>query len=88
LILAAEVGIGSATVGANYTLMSITAVVLGGASITGGWGSFVCTLFGAMLVQATFSATAFLGVGAEWQYWMVGAVTLAAASLYKLARGR
>jgi ribose transport system ATP-binding protein len=56
LLLAATVGVGSGTAGVNFTLMSITAVVLGGAVITGGCGAFVSTLFGALLVQATMSA--------------------------------
>ena len=38
LMLAGQVGIGSPTTGSDYTLMSITVVVLGGASVTGGRG--------------------------------------------------
>ncbi|MDM0116122.1 ATP-binding cassette domain-containing protein [Variovorax sp. J22R133] len=86
LILAGEVGVGSPSVGTGYTLMSITAVVLGGAAITGGRGSFVCTLLGAVLVQLVFSATSFLALGAEWQNWMVGVTTLLAAALYRARR--
>ena len=41
-MLAGQVGIGSPTTGSDYTLMSITVVVLGGASVTGGRGSFIC----------------------------------------------
>ena len=50
-MLAGQVGIGSPTTGSDYTLMSITVVVLGGASVTGGRGSFVATLLGAALVR-------------------------------------
>ncbi len=88
LVIAAEVGVGSATVGANYTLLSITAAVLGGASIAGGWGSFICTLLGALLVQVTSSAAAFLDMGAEWQQWMIGVTMLVAAVLYRTVRRR
>ncbi|WP_349295430.1 ATP-binding cassette domain-containing protein (plasmid) [Thioclava sp. 'Guangxiensis'] len=86
LILAATVGVGSGTTGANYSLMAITAVVLGGAVISGGMGSFIATIFGALLIQLTFSATTFMQVGTEWQYWLVGLVTLFAASLFALGR--
>jgi len=41
VLLAGQVGIGDPAVGANYTLQSISAVVLGGASIFGGRGSFL-----------------------------------------------
>lgn len=86
LVVAAEVGFGSAAVGVNYTLMSITAVVLGGALMGGGRGSFVCTLFGAALVQTMYSATAFLDISSAWQYWMVAFATLIAAAVFSMAR--
>ncbi len=41
LMLAGQVGIGSPSTGTDYTLMTITVVVLGGASVAGGRGSFV-----------------------------------------------
>ena len=87
LVLAGEVGVGSPSVGTGYTLMSITAVVLGGAAITGGRGSFVCTLLGATLVQLVFSATSFLKLGAEWQNWMVGELSASAIVLMATAAG-
>jgi ribose transport system ATP-binding protein len=86
LILAAEVGEGIATLGIDYTLMSVTAVVLGGAAITGGHGSFLATLFGAIFVQIVIIATPFLELGAEWNYWITGAATLMAAGLFGVAR--
>ena len=43
-MLASQVGVGDPRVGVNYTLTSITAVVLGGASIFGGRGSFIGAL--------------------------------------------
>jgi ribose transport system ATP-binding protein len=86
LILAATVGVGTGTAGVNYTLMSVTAVVLGGAVISGGFGSFISTFFGAVLVQMTFSSTAFLQAGVEWQYWLVGLSTLFAAGLFGFVR--
>ena len=44
LMLASQVAVGDAGLGLNYTLTSITAVVLGGASIFGGRGSFIGAL--------------------------------------------
>ena len=38
-MLMAQIGVGDPTAGVNYTLTSITAVVLGGASLFGGRGS-------------------------------------------------
>jgi ribose transport system ATP-binding protein len=86
IVLSAEVGIGTATAGTNYTLMSITAVVVGGAVIGGGRGSFVSILLAAALIQITWISTSFLRLGAEWQNWEVGIATLAAAALFAMTR--
>jgi ribose transport system ATP-binding protein len=86
LLLAGQVGIGDPAVGANYTLQSISAVVLGGASITGGRGSFLGAFAGVVLIQEITSATGFLGLGSAWQYWMPGLLILLAAGMYSRTR--
>jgi ribose transport system ATP-binding protein len=86
VLLAGQVGIGDPAVGANYTLQSISAVVLGGASIFGGRGSFLGALAGVLLVQEITSATGFLGLGSAWQYWLPGLLILLAAALYSRTR--
>ena len=63
LLLSAQIGVGDPTVGQNYTLQSISAVVLGGASIFGGRGSFLGALAGVLLVQEITATTGFLGLG-------------------------
>jgi ribose transport system ATP-binding protein len=88
LLLMTQVGIGDAGSGTTYTLTSITAVVLGGASILGGRGSFVGALAGAMLVGQMITATPFLSLGDSWQYWLTGGFTLIAAGLYSSIRTR
>jgi ribose transport system ATP-binding protein len=88
LMLAGQVGIGSPTTGVDLTLMSITAVVLGGASIAGGRGSFFGTLVGCFLLQLLLSAATFLQAGPAWQYALIGGATLAAAALFSVVRPR
>jgi ribose transport system ATP-binding protein len=89
LTFAAQIGIGSATSGSgDYTLTSITAVVLGGASVMGGRGSYLSTLLGAALIQVTLSATTFFDGGATWQYWLISGATLLAATVFSLLRRR
>jgi ribose transport system ATP-binding protein len=80
------VGVGDPTVGGNYTLQSISAVVLGGASIFGGRGSFLGTLAGVVLVQEITATTGFLGLGSAWQYWLPGLLILVATALYSRTR--
>lgn len=85
LVLAGQVGIGTATTGVNYTLLGITAAVLSGVKISGGSGSFVAVLASSLLVQSIMSATPFLQVSDAWQYWLIGGATIIAASFYALS---
>jgi len=71
-LLVGQIGIGDPSVGSHYTLQSISAVVLGGASIFGGRGSFLGAFAGVVLIQEITSATGFLGLGSAWQYWLPG----------------
>ena len=88
LMLAGQVGIGSPQAGTDYTLMSITAVVLGGASVAGGRGSVISTLMGATLLQALSSASAFVNQDTYVRYVLLGVITLAAAIFFSIARRR
>jgi ribose transport system ATP-binding protein len=88
-MLAGQVGIGSPTTGTDYTLMSITVVVLGGASVAGGRGSFVAvSLLGAALVQATSSASSYIDANSSVHYAVIGTLTVLAAIFFSLARRR
>jgi ribose transport system ATP-binding protein len=88
LMLAGQVGIGSPSTGTDYTLMSITVVVLGGASVAGGRGSFISTLTGAALVQATSSASSYIDANSSVHYTVIGTLTLLAAIFFSMARRR
>jgi ribose transport system ATP-binding protein len=85
LMLMAQIGIGDPNQGVTYTLSSITAVVLGGASLFGGRGSFIGALLGAALIQEITNATTFLQLNQAWQYWFLGILTLVAAGIYTQA---
>ena len=88
MLLAGQVGIGSPSTGTDYTLMSITVVVLGGASVGGGRGSILSTFLGAALVQATSSASTFINANSSVHYMVIGSLTLLAATFFSLARRR
>ncbi len=88
IILMAQLGIGDASQGVGYTLTSITAVVLGGTSLLGGRGTFVGTLFGAILLVQVMNSTVFLGLDQMWQYIFQGLLILVAAITYSVARNR
>ena len=86
LMLAGQVGIGSPVTGIDYTLISITAVVLGGASVAGGRGSFLATLMGAALVQTISSASSFINSDSAIRLTVLGVVTILAATFFSVAR--
>jgi ribose transport system ATP-binding protein len=88
VLLMAQVGVGDPTQGVNYTLASVTAVVLGGTSIFGGRGSFIGALFGAVLVEQLLNVTTFLHLSQAWQYWFEGLLVMVAVGIYTQARSR
>jgi len=89
ILLASQVGIGDPTLGgSDFTLLSLTAAVLGGASIFGGRGSFVGTFLGALLLQEITAATSFLNWAESWQEWLPGILILAGAGMYSRLRSR
>ena len=82
ILLMAQVGIGDGSTGQTYTLSSVTIVVLAGASIFGGRGSFIGIIAAALFVEELLSASTFLGLSQAWAYWLPGGITLGAAVLY------
>jgi ribose transport system ATP-binding protein len=88
IMLMAQIGIGDPSQGANFTLTSITAVVLGGTSLLGGRGTFIGTLLGAGLIIQVLNATSFLGLDQWAQYFFQGILIVVAATVYSQVRGR
>jgi len=86
LMLMNQVGAGNPTAGVAYTLYSITAVVVGGASLTGGRGAFIGALAGAFLIVLINSSVTFLNLNTAWQTYMVGILALVAAGIYSRVR--
>ncbi|MES2145126.1 MAG: ATP-binding cassette domain-containing protein [Pseudomonadota bacterium] len=86
VMLMVQIGVGDPAQGVNYTLASITAVVLGGTSLRGGRGTFVGTVMGAVLLTEVLNAVSFLGLSQTYQYVFQGALILAAALIYSTAR--
>lgn len=86
ILMMAQTGSGDASAGLNYTLASIAAVVIGGASLFGGRGSFVGALLGALLITQVNVVTAFLGLSDAWQSYLLGAMIVASVALYSKSR--
>ena len=61
VMLMSQIGVGDPRQGINYTLSSITAVVLGGTSLRGGRGTFIGTVLGAVLLTEVLNAAGVSG---------------------------
>jgi ribose transport system ATP-binding protein len=95
LFLAASVGIGDAKPGpsSEFALKSIAAAVLGGAALSGGRGSFVGAVFGALFLSLIINVLALEnivpGFLREWSdalpLIIIGSLTLLALVLYQSA---
>lgn len=83
LFLGAQIGIGDPRIGSSFTLTSIAAAVLGGASLFGGRGSFVGAVVGALFLNVVINVLPFLGWSASYGRIMVGALTLVALTFYQ-----
>ena len=88
VMLMAQIGVGDPRQGVNYTLASITAVVLGGTSLSGGRGTFIGTVLGAVLATEVLNAVTFLGFSQTYQYIFQGALIVISALIYSIVRGR
>ena len=64
--------------GIGLEMKVIAAVVVGGASVTGGTGSVVGTVLGVVLLAAIGPALTFLGVNAYWERAIQGGIILVA----------
>jgi ribose transport system ATP-binding protein len=80
--LSSEVGVGHPVIGSGYTLTSIAAAVLGGASLAGGRGSFVGAMLGALFFTLTVNVITLLGLTTGAGIITSGVLTLFAVLLY------
>jgi ribose transport system permease protein len=78
VLLLGQFVIGSPLTGANDELNAIAAVVIGGASLSGGRGTLLGTFFGAFIISILVTGLIASGVPAFWQVVAVGIVIVTA----------
>ena len=81
IILTSRLNSAQPTFGAGYELDAIAAVVLGGASLSGGKGTVVGTLFGALIMGILNNGLNLLNVSPFYQQGVKGIVILIAVLL-------
>jgi len=86
VVLAGRLGSGQPSVGAGYELTAIAAAVIGGNSLTGGRGTVLGTLIGALILGVVSNALNLWGVASFWQTVISGCIVLIAVLADRLRK--
>jgi ribose transport system permease protein len=87
LILAARLNSGDGRNGASDLLPAVAAVVIGGTSLFGGYGSVAGTAAGVLLIVSITNGLIILNVQEFWQQVVVGLIIVAAMMVDQLSKG-
>jgi ribose transport system permease protein len=72
--------------GGDYVLPVVAAVIIGGTPLSGGRGTIIGTVVGALIIQVITAGILFLGVDVKWSIFVSGAVIIVAVALDRLVR--
>jgi ribose transport system permease protein len=88
VIMTARLGAASVTAGTGLELKVISAVIIGGASLSGGEGTVLGSFLGALLMGILVGSLTLLGVDVYWNSLVIGGTLLVAVLLDSLGRRR
>ena len=72
--------------GGDYLLPVVAAVIIGGTPLSGGRGTLVGAVVGALIIQVITTGILFLGVDVKWSTFVTGAVIIVAVAVDQLVR--
>lgn len=84
IIVSGQLNTAEPSAGAGYEMDVIAAVVIGGASLSGGEGSIVGVILGAAIMGVLRNSFVLLGVPSYWQVVAIGVVTVGAVAIDSL----
>ncbi|MGC3955348.1 MAG: ABC transporter permease [Propionicimonas sp.] len=76
VMISARLGSAQPATGAGYELQAIAAVVIGGTSLSGGKGTIVGTVIGALIISVINNGLQIMSVRQEWQNVILGLVIM------------
>ncbi|RPI96559.1 MAG: hypothetical protein EHM39_10765, partial [Chloroflexi bacterium] len=82
--LAAQVGVGDPRAGSSYALTSLTAAVLGGASLMGGRGTFIGAIVSALFLTLIINILPLLGLSNVVGLITIGVLLLLGLAFYQI----
>lgn len=77
-----------ATAGSSLMLQAIAAVVIGGASLSGGTGSAIGAVLGALMITVIQNGVNLIGINSFWQGSVTGMVILVAVLIDRVGKAR
>jgi ribose transport system permease protein len=72
--------------GGDYVIAVIAAAIIGGTPLSGGWGTVLGAVAGALIIQVITSGIIFFGIDAKWSFFVNGAVIILAVAVDQLVR--
>ncbi|MDR2184217.1 MAG: ABC transporter permease [Treponema sp.] len=81
VLMAARLSAGNSLFGSDLSMTVVAAVVIGGTSLSGGKGGALKTLWGMLVIGVLFNALMILGVQANWQNVLKGAILIAVVAV-------
>ena len=86
ILIASRINSAQPAIGQGYELDAIAAVVIGGTSLSGGRGTMLGTMIGALIISVVANGLRILSVPQEWQIVVTGSIIILAVYLDILRR--
>lgn len=86
ILLASRINSAQPAIGQGYELDAIAAVVIGGTSLSGGKGTMLGTIIGALIISVVANGLRILSVPQEWQIVVTGSIIILAVYADQLRR--
>ena len=87
VLMSAQTGAGIPSAAANYNMTALSAVILGGAALTGGKGTILGTFLGSMVIAILQNGMNMMSVGSYYQDIIIGLVLIVAVSIDAIKGG-
>lgn len=88
LLIASRLNSAQPALGQGYELDAIAAVVIGGTSLSGGRGTILGTIIGALIMSVLLNGLRILSVAQEWQTVLTGSIIIVAVYADMVRRKR
>jgi ribose/xylose/arabinose/galactoside ABC-type transport system permease subunit len=86
VLMSARLGSAQPSIGEGYEMQVITAVIIGGTSLSGGSGTILGTVLGALFMSVLANGMNLVGVSVYWQKFVMGTIIVIAVGIDRYRR--